>query len=131
MCKEFRGFTPHKGAKTMSLRTMLDSRSTGQAGALLNGSDIPAGTKTITIEVADIRESPEGFSAPAIIDLRKPIHGKSAWAVNKTNMKALIRLFGEDEKKVIGKKIKLEIISVRNPQTGEIVPSLAVNPRQQ
>jgi hypothetical protein len=46
-------------------------------------------------------------------------------------MKALIRLFGEDEKKLIGKKIKLEVISVRNPQTGEIVPSLAVNPRQQ
>jgi len=115
----------------MSLRTMLDSRSTGQAGALLNGSDIPAGTKSITIDVADIRESPEGFSAPAIIDLKKPIHGKSAWAVNKTNMKALIRLFGEDEKKLIGKKIKLEVISVRNPQTGEIVPSLAVNPRQQ
>jgi hypothetical protein len=46
----------------MSLRTMLDSRGTGQAGALLNGSDIPAGTKTITIEVADIRESPDGFS---------------------------------------------------------------------
>jgi len=41
----------------MSLKTMLDSRSTGQAGALLNGSDIPAGTKSITIEVAEVREA--------------------------------------------------------------------------
>jgi len=114
----------------MSLKAMLDSRSTGQAGALLNGSDIPAGTKTITIEVADVRESPEGFTAPIILDLKKPIYGKTGWAVNKTNLKMLIKLFGDDEKKLIGKKIKLEVISVRNPQSGEIVPSLAVSPRQ-
>jgi hypothetical protein len=115
----------------MTLKTMLDKRSTGQAGALLNGSDVPAGTKSITIEVAGIREAPEGFNAPAIIDLKKPVYGKTAWAVNKTNLKALIKLFGGDEQKLVGRKIKLEIIAVRNPQTGEIVPSLAVNPKQQ
>ena len=109
---------------------MLDNRRTGQAGALLNGSDIPDGIKSITIEVAGIRESPDGFSAPAIIDLKKPLYGKSAWAVNKTNMKALIKLFGDDEKQLVGKKIKLILISVLNPQTSEIVPSLAVSPRQ-
>lgn len=109
---------------------MLDNRSTGQTGALLNGSDIPVGTKSITVEVAAVRESPEGFSAPAILDLKKPIYGKSAWAVNRTNLKTLIKIFGEDDEKLVGKKVKLEVISVRNPQTGEIVPSLAVNPRQ-
>jgi hypothetical protein len=114
----------------MSLRTMLDRRSTGQAGALLNGSDIPVGTKSITIVVAGFRESPEGFNSPGIIDLKRPVYGKTAWAVNKTNMKAIIKLFGDDERKLVGKKIKLEVISVRNPQTGEIVPSLAVSPRQ-
>lgn len=77
-----------------------------------------------------LREAPEGFSAPAIIDLKKAVYGKSAWAVNKTNLKMLIKLFGEDEQKLVGKKIRLEAISVRNPQTGEIVPSLAVSPRQ-
>jgi hypothetical protein len=114
----------------MSLSTMLQKCSNGQAGSLLNGSDVPAGTKSITIEVAAVRESPEGFSAPGIVDLKKPIYGKSAWAVNKTNLKMLIKLFGEDEQKLASKKVKLEIISVRNPQTGEIVPSLAVSPRQ-
>src|SRR5215469_7850088 len=114
----------------MSLSTMLQKRSNGQAGSLLNGSDIPAGTKTIMIEVAAVRESPEGFSAPVIFDLKKPIYGKSAWAVNKTNLKTLIKLFGDDEQKLVGKKIKLEVISVRNPQTGEIGPSFSVNPRQ-
>lgn len=116
--------------KNMTLSTMLKSRSNGKAGSLLNGSDVPAGTKSITIVVAGIRESPDGFGAPAIIDLKTPMYGKSAWAVNKTNLRALIKLFGEDEQKLMGKKVKLEIISVRNPQTGEIVPSLAVNPRQ-
>lgn len=114
----------------MTLKQMLDKRSNGKAGSLLNGSDIPAGTRSITIIVAAIRESPDGFGAPAIIDLRAPIYGKSAWAVNKTNLRALIQLVGEDEQKLVGKKIKLEVISVRNPQTGEIVPSLAVSPRQ-
>ncbi len=114
----------------MSLKTMLDKRSNGQAGALLNGSDVPVGTKSITIEVAAVREAPEGFNAPVIFDLKKPVHGKSAWAVNKTNVKTLIKLYGDDEQNLVGKKIKLEIISVRNPQTGEIVPSLAVSPRQ-
>jgi hypothetical protein len=109
---------------------MLQSRSTGEAGELLNSSDIPAGTKTATIVIAEVRESPEGFNAPAIIDFEKPIFGKSSWAVNKTNMKILIKLFGDDETKLVGKKIKLEVIKVRNPQTGELVLSLAVADKQ-
>ena len=70
----------------MSLKTMLQNRGTGEAGALLNSSDIPAGTKTVTIEIAEIRESPEGFTAPAIAQLKKPIFGKSAWAINKSRL---------------------------------------------
>jgi hypothetical protein len=114
----------------MTLKTILDNRGNGKGGALLKGSDVPAGTKSITIVVAGIRESPEGFGAPAIIDLKTPMCGKSAWGVNKTNLRALIKLFGEDEQRLLGKRVKLEVTSVRNPQSGEIVPSLAVNPRQ-
>jgi len=119
-----------KGQGSMSLKTMLDSRSTGEAGELLNSSDIPDGTKTVTIVVAGVRESPDGFNAPAIIDFKVPVFEKSAWPVNKTNMKMLIKLFGEDDRKLVGKKIKLEVIMVRNPQTGEVVPSLAVSAKQ-
>jgi hypothetical protein len=114
----------------MSLKMMLASRSTGEAGELLTSSDIPAGTKTVTIVVDDVRESPPGFNAPAIIYLKTPVFGKSAWALNRTNMKMLIKLFGEDEAKLVGKKIKLEVIKVRNPQTGELVLSLAVADKQ-
>ncbi len=114
----------------MSLKAILAKRSTAQAGGLLNGSDVPAGTKSIVIEVAGVRESPEAFGSPLILDLKKPVYGKSAWAVNKTNLKTLIKLYGDEEQNLVGKKIRLEIISVRNPQTGEIVPSLAVSPKQ-
>ena len=41
-------------------------------------------------------------------------------------MKMLIKFYGDDETKLVGKKIKLEVIKVRNPQTGELVSSLAV-----
>jgi hypothetical protein len=119
-----------KGPGNMSLKTMLDSRSTGEAGELLNSSDIPDGTKTVTIVVAGVRESPDGFNSPAIIDFKVPVFEKSAWPVNKTNMKMLIKLFGDDDRKLVGKKIKLEVIMVRNPQTGEVVPSLAVSAKQ-
>ena len=61
---------------------------------------------------------------------KAPVFEKSAWPVNKTNMKMLIKLFGDDERKLVGKKIKLEVIMVRNPQTGEVVPSLAVSAKQ-
>jgi len=112
----------------MSLKSMLDKRSSGQS--LLHGSDVPDGIKAFTIEVAAIEPSPDGFDAPAIIRFVKPVYGKLAWAVNKTNMKMLIKLYGDDEKRLVGKKIKLEVTLVRNPQTGENVPSLAVSPKQ-
>ena len=110
----------------MPLTAMLKNRSTGESRELINSSDIPDGTKTVTVVVAEIRESPEGFNAPAIMFFEKPVFGKSSWAVNKTNMKMLIKWYGDDETKLVGKKIKLEVIKVRNPQTGEIVSSLAV-----
>lgn len=117
-------------AKKVGLKDMLDARSNGQAGNLLKGSDVPARVKSIKIVVDQIRPAPDGFTAPAIIDFKIEVYGANAWAVNKTNLKAIMKHFGDDEKKLRGKKITLDVISVRNPQTGDVVPSLAVSPRQ-
>jgi hypothetical protein len=114
----------------MTLKSMLDRHSNGHAKTMLTGSDLPVEARTITIEVAGVREPPEGFDAPAIFELKEPISGKSDWPVNRTNLKTIIRLFGDEVEDVIGKKIMLEVTSARNPKTGEMVPSLAVNPRQ-
>src|SRR5260370_31875074 len=83
------GITRQKGKNIMSFKKMLASRSNGPA--LLTGSDVPVGTNSITITVEGVRESPEGFSAPAIFDLKKLVYEKSAWAVNKTNLRAIIK----------------------------------------
>jgi hypothetical protein len=120
-----------KKSNMNSLKTMLESRRSGQAGALLKGSDIPDGTTTVTIVIEEVRQAPDEFNAPVIVDFKKPISGKTAWAVNKTNLKMLIKLFGDSVEKLIGKKIKLVIITVQNPQTGDMVRSLAVSPKQQ
>lgn len=109
---------------------MLESRRSGQAGALLKGSDVPVGITIITIVIEEVRQSPDDFNAPVILVLKKPIYGKSAWAVNKTNLKMLIKLFGDNPERLIGKKIKLVVITVQNPQSGEMVRSLAVSPKQ-
>lgn len=123
--KQASGPSPReKEQGNMSLKQILANRRTGKS--LLTGSDVPATTKSITITVVAIRESPAAFSAPAIIDFKPPINGKSAWAVNKTNMKLLIESYGEDEADLVGRKIRLEVISVENPKTKELVRSLRV-----
>ena len=114
----------------MNLKTLLEKRSKGQGEALLHGSDVPVGKKWIIITVGAIREAPDGFTAVAIIDFPEPIYGNLAWAVNKTNMKKIITLFGDDEKSLVGRKIRLDVVSVRNPKTGEMVRSLVVSDKQ-
>jgi hypothetical protein len=114
----------------MSLKTILSKRSNGQAGSLLKGSDVPAGTTTIIFETVAVREPPEGFGALLILEFKKPIYAKSAWAANITNSKMLGKLFGDNEQDWVGKKVKLEVIPGRNPKTGEIVPTLVVKPMQ-
>ena len=94
---------------------------------MLHGSDLPDGTKSVTIVVKAVREAPEGFGAPIIIEFEKPVFGKTAWAANKTNTD-LIREIEDDEKKLIGRKITLLVVPARNPETGKIVRSLSVKP---
>lgn len=112
----------------MSLKKMLDNHSDGPGAALLKASDLPAGTKSITIEVVGVRESPPTWGSPAIIDFKKAIAGKTSLAPNKTSHKAIMKKHGDDESALIGMKMKFDIISSRNPQTGEIVPSFAFTP---
>jgi len=114
----------------MDLKSLLDKRGRGPGGALLKGSDVPLGKKWITIEIGSVRESPDAFKAPIIVDFKKPVYGKLAWAVNNSNLNMLISLYGEDANKLVGKKIRLDVVAARNPQTGQTVPSLAVSPKQ-
>lgn len=116
--------------KNMGLQDMLNKKGGGEGGALLKGEHIPPRLKSVTITVGEIREAPDGFFGVAIIDLKTPLYEKTAWPVNKTNMKAIIKQFGDNEKSLRGKKIRLDVVPVRNPSSGQMVPSLMVSPRQ-
>ena len=85
--------------------------------------------KAFSVKVLAVRESGDGMSAAFILDIEE-IYGCTAWAVNKTNGNAIIKHFGDDEKKIVGKKIALEIVTVRNPSAGTYGPGIAVAARQ-
>lgn len=106
----------------------------GENAALLHGSNVPPKQNSVTIVVKELRTAPDNFNSIAIIDFMKPVFECEAWAVNKTNMKALLEKFGlnEDDElsdldaKIRGKKLTLAITMVNNPQTKKMTRSLFV-----
>jgi hypothetical protein len=138
-----KGSTPRKSLRERSQQGRKEDMSSfknafkqkGVEGPpLLHGTDIPKGKNSVTIIVKELREAPDNFGSIAIIDLEKPVHGCEAWAVNKTNVKALLEKFGLDEdaefstlaKLIKGKKITLAVVAVNNPQTRKMTRSLFV-----
>ena len=91
----------------------------GQSWVNLRRQDSVLQQKVAAINADEIK-------APAIIEFKNPIYGKSALAVNITNLKKLMKLVDDNENYAIGKEIELKVISVRHPNTNEIVPSLAI-----
>jgi len=103
---------------------------------LLKGSDIPNSQNSVTIIAGELRESPESFGLPAILDLAKPVFGREAWAVNITNLRALCAIckfrdpnstpLSKLAAKLKGKKLKLVVVMVNNPKEKRMVRSLFV-----
>lgn len=97
---------------------------------LLHGTDLPKGKGSIVVTIERIRQAPQGFNSPFIIDFVTPVFEKAAWAVNKTNGAKLAELFGDSwcdgENRLHGKKIRLIVALVNNPKTSTIGPSLFV-----
>jgi hypothetical protein len=114
----------------MNAETLLERRRSRKSGALLKGADVPATVKSIKIEIAEVREAPPGFDAPAICGLKKPVYDRTAWAVNQTNLQLLIALLGADTDKWVGKTVRLDLVPMTNPKTGAIGRSLIVSPKQ-
>ena len=118
----------------MSIRDIMKDKGV-EGPPLLHGSDLPNKVTSVKIVVEDIRPGPDNFNSIAIIDLAKEVHGCKAWAVNKTNMKALLEKADLDEDceieelaaKLKGKTIKLSTARVNNPQTKKMVLSLFID----
>lgn len=113
----------------MSLKAMLEAKKNGDAGNLLHGTDVPKKTSRFAVKITGVRPAPEQFNGPSILDIDETF-GCNAWAVNKTNHKALMELFDDDEKKMVGKKLWLEVVSMKNPSSNKVGPTLIVAARQ-
>jgi len=106
---------------------MLESRRSGESGALLEGFDVPVGTKTVTNEVAEVRESPEEFGARDHCFSRKPDTARPR-GPSTNQLEALIKHFGDDPTKLLGGN-QVGAISFASANR-RYRPSLAVSPRQ-
>lgn len=117
----------------MSIKDQFKAKGV-EGPPLLHGSDLPSKMTSVAVIVKELRTAPDNFSSIAILDFEKPVLECEAWAVNKTNLRALMEKFEcteEDEiedlsKKMSGKKITLTKVMVNNPQTKKVGPSLFV-----
>jgi hypothetical protein len=105
----------------------------GGGPPMLHGEDVPRSVNKFKIKIKELREAPDQFNSPAIIDLAEPVYDREAWAVNITNLRALAQLskLDPDEtdfetlaEKVRGKTFDLYVSMVNNPQTRKMVRSL-------
>jgi hypothetical protein len=107
----------------------------GEGKPLLHGSDLPAKSNSVVVICGDFREAPDNFGSIAILDFEKPVYEKESWAVNKTNMRAIMEKYDIDEDaefsavaaKLRGKKITLAKVKVNDPKRGKIVDSLFIS----
>lgn len=91
-----------------------------QASNLLRGTDLPRNMRELKAKISAVRQAPEGFRSPLIIDFDGEVMpGKTAMPVNITNAKALAELLGKDYDKWAGATITLAKVATNNPQTGQ------------
>jgi len=119
-------------------KTIGDIRKERNIGGppLLHGEDLPRNVQSVKVKVADIREAPANFNSPAILDFTNEVYGKSAMALNISNLEALARKLGfkdpreadldQIRERARGKTIELFVVRVNNPKLGKIVRSLAI-----
>lgn len=133
------GFAEHPNAKKerenidMSIKDEFKKKGV-EGPPLLHGTDLPKNVNSVVIVVKELRTAPDNFGSIAILDLARPVYDCEAWAVNKTNLRALLEKFGVNEDaeieelsaKMEGKKLTLNKVMVNNPQTKKMGPSLFV-----
>lgn len=114
---------PASSGSELSGKEILDSMPGGPP--MLKGSDVPKQQNRVVIEVTAVRLPPKGFNSAVILDI-KPVFEKESWAVNKTNLRALVDKYGDNLNRLAGKKIPLIIALVNNPKENRMVRSLFV-----
>lgn len=89
--------------------------------AYFRGSDIG---DPIKLTIASCEPSEGGQYGPQIVlgfleDERK-------LGLNRTNARTLVKAFGDETDRWIGRRVQVGTVNVRNPQTGDVVPGIVV-----
>lgn len=113
----------------MKASDLLEGRG-GQYPPLLKASALPEKQSLLVVRCVGVRQAPEGFNSPAIMDI-EPINIKGvefqSMPLNVTNLRALQRLAGDDvELDDLYAEITLTKVPVNNPQTGEMTFGLRI-----
>jgi hypothetical protein len=96
-----------------------------QGDNLLKGSDLTPKEHKVFITCVGVREAPKGFKSPLIMEIQE-VHSKTDWAINQTNVGALIALIDDDYDKWPGWEIELSKYLTTNPQTKKQAWGLSV-----
>lgn len=109
-------------------KTLADSGS--GASSFLKGTDLKKSERSITVKCTAIRKPGEGFLSPLIMDVECSLEGKTSFPLNKTNIKRLAELVGDDLEKAVGQKFRLEKVLVNNPKTNQMTYSLIITGKE-
>ncbi len=109
-----------------SLKDALEKKK-GDSTPLLKGSVLPRKQDTIMLNVTGVREAPENFNSPALMDFEPvTIDGVEYGAVplNKMNAKALMGFVADTELDSIQGTATFQRILVTNPKTKALTQGL-------
>lgn len=99
-----------------SATKVAKSRGGSEGGELLKGSHLPKNKNEVVIFINSVREAPEEWSGPFVFDIDE-VYGCTAFAPNKTTIKELVRLIGDETDDWPGHEVTLSRVRVNNPTT--------------
>ena len=100
----------------MASATKAAASRGGAERPLLKGSDLKKSEQTVTVFVHAVREAPEEWRSSLVMDIEET-HGCTAIALNKTNVKRLALLIGDDYETWAGYEVTFTKVRVNNPTT--------------
>jgi hypothetical protein len=111
--------------KIMASATKTAKARGGDGAALLKGSNLPKSKKSVTVFVNAVREAPDEWKSPLVMDI-DPVYECGTIALNKTNVKLLVQMIGDDYEAWAGYEVTFAKVLVNNPQTHRMTAGLLV-----
>jgi len=98
-------------------------------GKILKGQhlyDAKPRVESVTVTFATVRDPGPLFNSPLIADFDGEVLGQNSMALNKTNIKRLVSVLGDDYSKWTGAVCTVERMRVTNPSTSALAWGLVI-----